>query len=205
MPEGESRTVYSEEFLHRFKMLYAKYGRDSECLDALRSEYPQYINLSTNNLTKVRRKRSKAFSEAREEHIKAVTTLDHKIARDLLVNARSLSNRTVQALMDVQERFLNEFELLDPTDEDCTAKTNQLVSNVVAIQEKINAFAGIDMDNQLRIFKQKLLAKKIADEKTLDEVIRLFTIGSGEISLTTEMTSQGRPSLVFHKEDKNED
>lgn len=194
---SDHRTVYSEEFLHSFKMLYAKYGRDALCVENLRSKYPQYVDLSTNLLCRIRQKRKEEFRQARQEHIQEVTQVERRVAQELLVKATALNHRSVEFLLEVQDRFLTEFETLDPTDEKYLPKLNALANNIVNIQDKINTFAGIDLDNQLRMFKQKLLAKKIAEEKALDEVIRVFTNGVTGISVEAT-TQQGRPKLKFH-------
>ena len=195
-------TRYSDEFIDRFEELYCKHGRDVDCIEVLRDEYmSQYPFLNSNVLTKIRAVRSERFEKAREERVKLTRTLNNKRDRDLLLMTKGLNSRTIEAFMQFQEIQFKEFDLLDPSDEDFYPKMNALLGNISAVQTKLNVFSGLDMDNQLKIFKHKLLSKKIIEDQSLEKVIDLFGAGDGVLEMKEE---KGRPTLTFVEKDEDQ-
>lgn len=199
-------TTYSDKFLDHFKRLYAKWGRDIDCLEELRTEWMwQYPHLTVNTLAKIRNNptRKEEFKKAKEDHIHEVAQIQREEERRILIRARDLNTKTVEILERAQERFLQEADLLDPDEEDFLPKLNTLLGNITAVQERINKFSGLDLMTHLDIFKQKLLAKKLVDEKSVDDIIKMFQGGDTIGGFTLETKSDGPPKLTWNKEEDN--
>jgi len=158
-------------------------------------------------LRAIRDKRRKEFKKAREEYINKMTELTQVAEFNVVTQARDLNTRVVKQLMMAQERMLDELSTMSPEKtRDFEVQFNALLKYVVAYQEKINDFAGLNLARQLELFKEKILAKKIVDEKSIDSLIGIFAKNQGALggSVAVETQTQGRPTLTYVRDGQKE-
>lgn len=198
------RQTFSDEFINRFVEVYSKRGRDDLCIETLRNEFAsQYPFLTVNSLSRLRQKRRSRFEKARDEHLIRAREETGKRERDLLARARDLNSDTAESLMDHQEEYLEQLRLLDREDGEFESNRFGLLKVITSLQKEINTFAGLDFQTALNEFTQKLLRKKIIDEKDISFIEKMFSAGSDIGSF--EQKSESIPRLNFVEDDQEKE
>lgn len=197
------RNSYTKQFVHDFKVLYAKYGRDVDCYEQLSRDYRnQYPLLNSNQLTRLRLKRKAEFDKAREEHILRVKRETSKREQHLLVRARDLNARTVEAIITAQDEYLYDLGNLNRDDEDYDKQKFGLLKLITSLQKEINAFSGLDFQSGINEFTQKLIRKKLIEDKDIDAIQTL--LGDGNESISLEHKEEAIPRITIIKDENHQ-
>jgi hypothetical protein len=196
---GNKRHSYSDEFIDRFIELYAKRGSDSLCIETLRSEYSQYPLLTSSSLARLRLKRKIRFENARSEHLIKAKKSANKRERDLLLRAKDLNCQTVEVLLDNQEDYIKSLKNIDREDEYFERDRLSLLRVITSLQKEINTFSGIDFQKSLNDFTQKLLRRKVIEEKDVDFLTKLLNSEGSEDEF--ENKKEAIPTLKFLESD----
>lgn len=199
------RETWTKEFIDEFIGLYAKYGRDVDCYEQLRKRYrSQYPMLICNQLTRLRLKRKEDFDKAREEHIIKIKKETSKRERDLLVKARDLNSQTVEVLLNSQQEYLYDLTDLDREDPDYQKQKFDLLKVVTSLQKEINAFSGLDFQVGINEFTQKLIRKKIIEEKDAEFLKSLLMDEGGQSMEDFGNKQEKTPKISFVKDEDDD-
>lgn len=196
------RETWTTEFIEEFKKLYAKYGRDVDCYEQLRRRYSsQYPLLICSQLTRLRLKRKKEFDEEREKHLIKIREETSKRERDLLLKARDLNSRTVEVLINSQESYIESLSDLSPLDLDFEKQRFDLLKVITSLQKEINAFSGLDFQVGINEFTQKLIRKKVIEEKDAEFLKKLLLDEGWQSSDNFEERKDSVPKIKYVEED----
>jgi hypothetical protein len=196
------RETWTDEFIEFFKSVYARRGRDVDCISEMRERYrSQYPALVTNQLTRLRLKRKPEFDEVREAYIEKVRAEVSQRNRHLLVRSADLNARVVEQLLESQEEYLYKVQDLDRNDKDYEKEKFSLLRVITSLQKEINSFSGLDIQSGINDYTEKLLRRKLIEEKDANWIRNMLMGGAGVGDGKFEDRKEAPPKISLIEDD----
>lgn len=186
------QTNYSEKFITRYRELFARLGNDRDCLNYLKEEFGhEYPFLTIKKISLIRFKRGDQFDAARNKFIADMKTEIGKKEYKLSLRGRGVNMKLVEALISQQENILERVASAGVTD----SEKDALIGKAIRMQENINEFSGVNAQNQIQIFRRKLLDKKLIDESLdVNKIMSIFDMVN-YVGLNHEM-EESKPKIL---------